>query len=129
MLKNECVNFIGNVNVGRDVLFNDLRKHYDILVLSYGAAEDRKLGIPGESGKNVVSTRSFGLPEDAEFKADLDHENAAIVGMGNVAFNVARILLSPMDELRKTDITLRALALLEKSHVKNARSVASGFHD
>ena len=66
-----------------------------------------------------MSTRSFGLPEDAEFKADLDHENAAIVGMGNVALDVARILLSPMDELRKTDITSRALALLEKSRIKN----------
>ncbi len=117
-------NFVGNVSLGEDVSVAELRGMYDAVVLAYGAAKDRKLGIPGEDLGNVVSARSFvgfynGLPEESGLDVDLSHENAAVVGLGNVALDVARILLTPVDILKKTDITERALAALAESRVKN----------
>ena len=88
-------------------------------MLAYGAAKDRLLEIPGEASlSNVVSARNFvgfynGLPEAASLKIDLSlHDTAVVVGLGNVALDVARILLTPIDVLRKTDITDQALSHL-----------------
>lgn len=72
---------------------------------AYGAEEDRKLNIPGEDLSNVVSATKFigwynGLPIDKNIHVDLNAEHAVIVGQGNVALDVARILLTPVDELR-----------------------------
>ena len=66
-----------------------------MVVLAYGACQDRTLGIPGEDLGNVVSARRFvglynGSPEDSDLKVDLDCENAAVVGLGNVGLDVAR---------------------------------------
>jgi adrenodoxin-NADP+ reductase len=87
--------------------------------LAYGAAKDRMLDIPGESTlSNVISARNFvgfynGLPEAASLDVDLGlHDTAVVVGLGNVALDVARILLTPVDILRKTDITDLALSHL-----------------
>ena len=68
--RDERVRFVGNVAVGSDVKVAELRRFYDAVVLAYGAAKDRELGIPGENLKNVVSARNFvgwynGLPEAA----------------------------------------------------------------
>lgn len=121
--KNPRVKFYGNINVGVDVKVRELRQLYDIVILAYGAAQDRKLEVPGEDLSNVVSARSFvgfynGLPEDSGLKLNLDVENAAVIGIGNVALDVARVLLSPIDTLRKTDITEAALAQLATSRIK-----------
>lgn len=73
-------------------------------MLTYGAEADRKLGIPGEDLTNVISGRQFvgwynGLPCNRDLKIDLDVEEAVVVGQGNVAVDIARILLSPIDRL------------------------------
>jgi len=121
--RDERVRFVGNVAVGSDVRVAELRRLYDAVVLAYGAAKDRELGIPGENLNNVVSARNFvgwynGLPEAADLKVDLSHESVAVVGLGNVALDVARILLTPIDFLKRTDITERALAAIAESRVK-----------
>lgn len=72
---------------------------------TYGAEEDRKLNIPGEELNNVISARRFvgwynGVPEDRNLQMDLSVEHVAVVGQGNVAVDVARILLSPLDKLK-----------------------------
>ena len=64
-------------------------------LIAYGAAKDRSLGIPGEDSKNVISARNFvgyynGLPEDIDLDFSLDTDHAVIVGLGNVAIDVAR---------------------------------------
>jgi adrenodoxin-NADP+ reductase len=105
--------------------------HYDALLLSYGASKDRKLNIPGEDVlEGVYSARAFvgwynGLPEyfDLADKLRLDQEDAVIIGQGNVALDVARILLTNVDTLRKTDITGGALEALSRSRVKRVRVV------
>jgi adrenodoxin-NADP+ reductase len=103
--------------------------HYDAILFSYGASRDKNLGIEGENLKGIYSARAFvgwynGLPEYADLEPDLaSGEEAVVVGQGNVALDVARILLSDVDTLRKTDITEKALSVLSKSRVKNVRVV------
>ncbi|EEB17142.1 NADPH:adrenodoxin oxidoreductase, putative [Pediculus humanus corporis] len=122
--KNSNVNFYGNICLGIDITLQDLINSYHVVLLTYGAEEDRKLNIEGEKLKNVISARRFvgwynGLPNDRNLNVDLNGENAVIIGQGNVAIDVARILLSPIDKLKHTDITEYALEALNGSKVKN----------
>ncbi|XP_013195398.2 NADPH:adrenodoxin oxidoreductase, mitochondrial isoform X2 [Amyelois transitella] len=117
------VNFYGNITLGKDLKISHLRQHYDAVLLTYGAEKDRMLGIENEDAKNVIAARNFvgwynGLPSDKDLKVDLSGHTAAILGQGNVALDVARILFSPIDELKKTDITEHALNCLAESKVK-----------
>lgn len=130
-------NFLGNVSVGgvKDwpgncrVELNSLLRHYHAVTFAYGAAEDKTLGITGESLNGVFSARQFvgwynGLPEYAGLNPDLEAgDTAEIIGQGNVALDVARILLSDVDTLRKTDITEEAIERLSKSRIKRVRVV------
>lgn len=122
-------NFIGNVNVGKDLRLLDLQNHYDAILFSYGASKDRKLGIPGEGLKGVYSARDFvgwynGSPENSNLNPNLDTgDEAVIIGQGNVALDVARTLLTEVDVLKKTDMTDYALASLAKSKIKRVHIV------
>ena len=105
-------------------------RNYDAVLFSYGASEDKKLGIPGESTLHgIYSARQVvgwynGLPDCAGLNPDLTRgEDAVVIGQGNVALDVARMLLEDIDVLRKTDITEEALATLAKSRVKRVHVV------
>lgn len=117
--------FIGNVAVGKDISLATLRPHYDAFLFAYGASKDKTLGVPGEDLGGIYSARAFvgwynGLPEYADLNPDLTvGEEAVVVGNGNVALDVARVLLSGVDRLRTTDITEYALAALSKSRVRH----------
>ncbi|KAL2261712.1 hypothetical protein VTK26DRAFT_3534 [Humicola hyalothermophila] len=130
--------FIGNVSIGTPsdhpdgctVPLASILRHYNAVVFSYGAAKDRKLGIPGESElKGVYSAREFvgwynGLPEHADLAPDLTQgDEAVIIGQGNVALDVARMLLEDVDVLRKSDIAEHAIETLSKSKVKRVHIV------
>lgn len=121
--------YIGNVTVGRDVELKEMKSSYDAIIFAYGASQDRKLGIPREDLGGVYSAREFvgwynGLPQFASLGPALDAgEEAIVIGQGNVALDVARILLTPVDALRKTDITEAALETLSKSRVKRVKVV------
>uniref|UniRef100_A0A7N4PGD7 NADPH:adrenodoxin oxidoreductase, mitochondrial n=1 Tax=Sarcophilus harrisii TaxID=9305 RepID=A0A7N4PGD7_SARHA len=115
--------FRGNVTVGRDVSVSELREAYHAVVLSYGAEDHNILGIPGEELPGVISARDFvgwynGLPENRKLAPNLNCDTALILGQGNVALDVARILLTPTELLEKTDITAEALKVLKQSQVK-----------
>ncbi|KAM4032368.1 NADPH:adrenodoxin oxidoreductase, mitochondrial isoform 1-T1 [Anomaloglossus baeobatrachus] len=119
----ERCSFLGNVTVGRDVTVEELQEAYHAVVLSYGAEEKRDLGIPGEQLQGVYSARDFvgwynGLPDNRYLSPDLSSETAVILGQGNVALDIARMLLSPIELLKKTDVTQPALEALSKSQVK-----------
>uniref|UniRef100_A0A8C6Z1U1 NADPH:adrenodoxin oxidoreductase, mitochondrial n=1 Tax=Nothoprocta perdicaria TaxID=30464 RepID=A0A8C6Z1U1_NOTPE len=129
--RSERCSYYGNVAVGKDVTVGELQQAYHAVVLSYGAEDNRVLGIPGENLAGVHSARAFvgwynGLPENQHLKPDLSCETALVLGHGNVALDVARILLSPLDLLRvshrlmlqRTDITASSLAALACSKVK-----------
>uniref|UniRef100_A0A671ESF7 NADPH:adrenodoxin oxidoreductase, mitochondrial n=1 Tax=Rhinolophus ferrumequinum TaxID=59479 RepID=A0A671ESF7_RHIFE len=92
-------------------------------VKSYGAEDNQALEIPGEELPGVFSARAFvgwynGLPEKRELVPDLSCDTAVILGQGNVALDVARILLTPPEHLEKTDITEASLGVLRQSQVK-----------
>ncbi|XP_029933660.1 NADPH:adrenodoxin oxidoreductase, mitochondrial [Myripristis murdjan] len=115
--------FYGNVNVGTDVSVKELQQAYHAVVLSYGAEGNRRMGVPGEDLAGVHAAKDFvgwynGLPDNRKLHPDLSCETAVILGQGNVALDVARILLSPMDMLKKTDITQPALDLLAESRIR-----------
>ncbi|KAJ8283874.1 hypothetical protein COCON_G00027240 [Conger conger] len=115
--------FHGNVTVGKDVSVEELKQAYHAVVLSYGAEGNRLLGVPGENLSGVYSAKDFvgwynGLPCNKDLCPDLSHETAVILGQGNVALDVARILLSPLDILTKTDITQPSLEALAASRVR-----------
>lgn len=121
--QNARCSFIGNVNVGKDVKVKELLHSYDAVVLCYGAEDDRTFGIPGENLEGVYSARAFvewynGLPMNSHLEPDLSSKTAVILGQGNVALDVARILLSPVELLEKTDICKHAVEKLRKSCVK-----------
>lgn len=123
-------NFVGNVEIGKDLPLTSLKNHYNAILFAYGATKDKKLGIPGEDTlKGVYSARDFvgwynGLPEHNALAPDLDSGNeAVIIGQGNVALDVARILLRGVDGLRKTDMPEPALAALSKSRIDRVHVV------
>ncbi|KAM4715526.1 NADPH:adrenodoxin oxidoreductase, mitochondrial [Anableps anableps] len=121
--KHSRCSFYGNVNVGKDVTIGELQQAYHAVVLSYGADGNRRMGVPGEDLAGVYSAKDFvgwynGLPSCRELSPDLSCETAVILGQGNVALDVARILLSPLDILKKTDITQPALEALAQSRVR-----------
>ncbi len=115
--------FMGNVCVGDDISVHELRKYYDAIVIATGAETDRKLGINGENLLNCYTATEFvawynGHPDFQNRHFDLNHEVAVIVGQGNVAMDVARILSKTVDELKETDITRHALEILSQSRIK-----------
>lgn len=123
------LNFIGNVDVGNDLPLAALKPHYDAILFSYGATKDKELGIPGENTlDNVHAARAFvgwynGHPEHRDLNPDLSGETAVIVGQGNVALDVARILLSDVSSLAKTDIAEYAVEKLSQSRIKRVHVV------
>ncbi|KAL6258674.1 hypothetical protein P5V15_010626 [Pogonomyrmex californicus] len=125
---NPRVKFLGNVNVGTDIAVDQLREFYDAVLLTYGAQEDRLLNIPGENLNNVISGRRFvgwynGVPDDKDLNINLDVEEVVVLGQGNVAIDISRILLSPVDKLKETDITSYALENLCNSKVKRVSMI------
>lgn len=107
-----------------------LKPHYDAILFAYGAPKDKELGIQGEDAlRSVYSAREFvgwynGLPEHRDLAPDLTAgEDAVIIGQGNVALDVARILLSDVDRLRQTDISDYALEALSRSKINRVRVV------
>src|ERR1700730_14883914 len=115
--------FVGGVQVGRDVTIDELRDSYDAVVIATGADVSRPLGIPGEDLSGCHHAGDFvawynGHPDYRDHHFDLNHEGATVIGHGNVALDVARILAKTADELRRTDIASHALEVLAESHIR-----------
>src|ERR1043165_7371184 len=117
------VRFVGNVAIGEDVTIPELRELYDAVVLATGAPRDRPLGIPGEDLGNVFGSAAFvgwynGHPQFAGLDPDLSGKTAVVIGMGNVALDVARIPAQTPAELTGSDIVAHALEALEHSKIE-----------
>jgi ferredoxin--NADP+ reductase len=118
------VRFVGNVEVGRDLTHDELAACYDAVVYASGTERDRGLDIPGENLPGVVGAGEFvrwcnGHPDAAGTDFPLDAEQVAVVGAGNVALDIARVLGRTADELRDTDVPARVLAALARSAVRD----------
>jgi ferredoxin--NADP+ reductase len=124
-LEDPRVRFLGNVNFGTDLTIDDVRAHYDAVVYAVGAPHDRRLGIPGEDLPGSLSATEFvawysGHPDHSDIvHLRPDAEAAAVIGVGNVAVDVARILAKHVDELRSTDIPHPVLEKLAESKIRD----------
>jgi ferredoxin--NADP+ reductase len=112
-----------NVEVGKDVSLKDLRERYDVVVLATGASKGRKLGIPGEELSNSISAADFvpwynAHPDYVNTEVDLSSDVAVVIGAGNVAMDVARILAIDPTELDPTDVAEHALIKLKLSNIR-----------
>ena len=121
--------FFGNVQYGQDITYADLKRLYDVVIYAVGAQSDRRLNIPGEDLPNSMSATEFvawynGHPDYVDHAPDLEVEAALVVGVGNVAMDVARILAKTADELAETDIADYALPVLAESKIKRIYVVA-----
>ncbi|MGC5257670.1 FAD-dependent oxidoreductase [Gordonia sp. DT218] len=112
-----------NVEVGKHITHAELVERYHAVIYAVGASTDKRLGLEGEDLSGSIPATEFvawynGHPDYADLDVDLSSERAVVVGNGNVALDVARILVSDPDELAKTDIADHALATLRESNVK-----------
>jgi ferredoxin--NADP+ reductase len=115
--------FFGNVDVGRDVTHDELVSLYDAIVYTVGAQTDRRLGIPGEDLAGSWPATEFvawynGHPDHQHLDFDLSNERAVVIGNGNVAVDVARLLARTEEELAPTDITDAAAARIVSSRIR-----------
>ncbi len=116
------VGFVGNVTVGSDVTIPELQSLYDAVVLATGAPDDRKLDIPGADLPGVVGSAAFvgwynGHPDFAGLAPDLTGPGAVVIGNGNVALDVARILSKTRGEFTGSDIVAHAIDALDHSGI------------
>ena len=117
------VRYFGNVTFGHDLTHEEIKARYDQVIYAVGAQSDRRMNIPGEDLVGSQPATQFvgwynGHPDYPDLVFDLSHERVVVVGNGNVAMDVARILLTDPDELAKTDIADHALTALRASRVR-----------
>lgn len=112
-----------NVELGKDVELDELTNHYDAVVLAVGSSKGKKLGIPGEDLPGSYSAAQFvpwynGHPDFARLNMPLDCDTAVVIGAGNVAMDIARMLSLDPTELDSTDTADPALAQLHNSKIR-----------
>ena len=128
VLEHDNVNFVGGVHLGDDVTRDELLASYDAVVYATGAMRDRRMGIPGEDLPGSVAATDFvnwysGHPDIDPGKYTLDAESVAVIGVGNVAVDVARILIRDPEDLRETDISQPVLETLMSSKVREVHMI------
>jgi ferredoxin--NADP+ reductase len=129
VLERPAVRFLGNVRLGRDVTLSELKSYYDAVVVACGASADRRLSVPGEQLTGCISATDFvawysGHPDSAVDGIVLRATSIAIIGAGNVALDVARMLLASVERLRATDVPEHVLRELAASPVRDVYIVA-----
>ncbi len=128
VLESPDVRFIGGVHFGQDVTRADLLSVYDAVVYATGAMRDRRLGIPGEDLPGSYAATDFvnwycGHPDVGPAAFTLDAESVAVIGVGNVAVDVARILARDPADLHTTDVSQPVLAALQASGVREVHMI------
>ena len=131
VLDHPGVRFLGNVEVGRDLTLEQLREFYDAIVLTYGASRDRALGIPGENLSGSIAATDFvnwytGHPDtdpDAFVDFLASSTSVAVIGVGNVAVDVTRVLSKAAGEIEHTDMPEHVFAALRASGVRDVHLV------
>src|SRR4051794_26197635 len=121
--KRQGFRFFGGVELGRDVPRSELLERYHAVLYAYGTADDNRLGIPGEDRPGSYAATEFvawynGHPDYADHEFDLTASRAVVIGNGNVAIDVGRMLLLDPGELALTDTADHAVAGLSSAHVE-----------
>ncbi len=121
--KTEGFRLFANVELGKDISLKDLRERYDAVVLATGSPKGRKLRIPGEELSNCISAAEFvpwynAHPDYVGVEVDLNTDTAVVIGAGNVAMDVARLLAINPSELDQTDVAEHALVKFKQSQIR-----------
>jgi ferredoxin--NADP+ reductase len=121
--KTEGFRLFANVELGKDVSLKDLRERYDAVVLATGSTNGRKLGIPGEELSNCISAAEFvpwynAHPDFTNVEVDLNTDTAVVIGAGNVAMDIARMLAIDPSKLDPTDTAEHALVKFKQSQIR-----------
>jgi ferredoxin--NADP+ reductase len=121
---NKNVEFLGNICIGQDISLEELRQHYDAVILATGAPVDRTLGIPGDDKSGVFGSGEFvgwynSHPDFADFDSELDVSSVAIIGNGNVAIDVARVLAKTPKEMEQSDLADYAAELIHSAPTRD----------
>ena len=128
ILEDPAVRFLGNVEVGADLSLAELHTYYDAVVFATGAAVDRRLGVPGEDLPGSFSATDFvawysGHPDAELDRFTLHARDVVVIGVGNVAVDVARVLAKTSDVLRSTDVPGHVLDVLAASAVADVTMI------
>jgi ferredoxin--NADP+ reductase len=131
VLDHPGVRFVGNVEIGRDLTLDQLREFYDAIVLTYGASRDRELGIPGEDLPGSIAATDFvnwytGHPDthpDAFVDFLAGSRSVAVIGVGNVAVDVTRVLSKAPGEIEHTDMPEHVFSALRASGIRDVHLV------
>lgn len=115
--------FYGNIHIGRDLSSAELRQHYHGVIYATGGSQSRPLNLPGADSGNIFGSSNFvgwynGHPDEVSLTPDLTGPGAVVIGMGNVALDIARLLVLPHQQLAKTDIADAALQALATSGIE-----------
>lgn len=118
------VRFVGNLSLGRDITLKELQELYDVVVLATGAAKDRPLGIDGEDLSGVIGSGAFvgwynSHPDFKDLDPDLRVALVSVIGNGNVAVDVARILAKTAEEMASSDLAQHAAEEIHSSSIKD----------
>lgn len=129
VLEGPAVRFLGNVEVETQVTLVELHRHYDAVILASGSSIDRRLGIPGEDLPGSFSATEFvawynGHPDMPIGYFTLGAHSVAVIGAGNVALDVSRMLAKTADQLRMSDLPDHVLYVLERSRVQEIHLIA-----
>lgn len=124
ILAREEARFFGNVEIGRDITLEELHRHYDAVVVAVGTAQHRWMGIPGEKLAGSFAAGRFvswynGHPDLEPDAFELSARSAVVIGMGNVALDVSRVLAKNPAELRHTDMPQHVLDVLARSQISD----------
>ena len=123
------VRFFGNVTIGIDILAEELTSIYDAVIYTYGASQDRALGIEGEDSDSCFAATEFvkwytGHPDAQDFSGQLARaQDVVVIGLGNVAVDVTRVLIKPISEMNETDMPEHVLKALRNSAVRRVHVV------
>lgn len=120
----EGFRLFANVELGKDVTLTDLQDRYDAVVIATGSSKGKRLGIPGEELQGSLSAAEFvpwynGHPDFADLNPDLSSNTAVVIGAGNVAMDVARMLAVEPSDLDSTDTADHAIEALKKSAIRS----------
>ena len=118
------INFFGNIEIGKDISIDELREIYDVVVLAIGSEIDNKLEIKGNNLKGVYGSAEIvgwynGHPDYVDLEPNLNTENVVVIGNGNVAIDIVRVLSKTPEEMLDSDIPEYALNSIDKSPIKN----------
>ncbi|WP_086479191.1 FAD-dependent oxidoreductase [Oceanospirillum sanctuarii] len=130
-LEKDNIRVLANLNVGPDISYDELKSCYDLVVIATGASEDRMLNIPGEDSAGVYGSSHFvgwynGHPASHQNPPELKGPSVAIIGHGNVALDIARLLAKTSNERAETDICAPAMSQLDNSEVSDIYLIGRG---